>query len=731
MKYIITLILVITFSGAFAQKTIKGMVMDEEHQPLTGATVRVANTTSGAITGLEGEFALEIPAFPGQLIISFIGYVSDTLWVESDDFLHIMLKQELSELDEVVVKSEATFLDKLTPMNSEVITESELLKAACCNLSESFETNASVDVSLTDAVSGAKVIRMLGLDGRYVQINRENIPLVRGLSQRYGLGFVPGTWIQSIDVGKGAGSVVNGYESMSGQINLEFKKPENSESVYLNGYVNSFGKVEVNANHARDLGEKWSTAFLLHADYLGSEIDRNNDNFLDLPKTRQVNLMNRYKYESERLMSQIGINVMLDEKAGGEKGFGFNDELATSPEYGFLNNTSRLEVFGKTGLLFPEKPYMGWGFIYSLSRQNMEGGFGRSEYEGTQNTAYLNAIHQNIIGNTFHQYKVGASLLVDDYEETFVDSTFSRNEIVPGAFFEYSWLPGDQFSLVAGTRVDFHNIYDALVTPRLHMRYQPSEKWTFRTSVGKGFRRPNVIPENFSFLISSRELFVQEEVEMEESWNLGASVIADLEIGEKEVTFIGDYFYTSFVNQLIFDLDQSSSRLTVYNLDGDSYAHSFQLEAQMELFKNLSMKTAYKYYDVKSTINGSLQRVPFVSRDRFFLNLEYATRFEKWKADATVQWFGNKRLPDTSDKPGEFQAPAQSPDFFLVNAQVSRGFRWGTIYLGAENLLDFRQDDPIIDPENPFGNNFDASLVWGPVAGRMIYTGVRYKLKRK
>ena len=731
MKFIVFTLLLFTCHLSLAQEKIRGKIEDKDHQPLVGATVLLMGTTTGAVADATGWFTLKVPSLPATLIIRYIGYVTDTLQVSSTNPPHIKLYLESSELDEVVLKSKATFFDKITPMHSEVITESELLKAACCNLSESFETNASVDVSFADAVSGAKVIRMLGLDGRYVQINRENIPLVRGLSQRYGLGFVPGTWIQSIDVGKGAGSVVNGYESMSGQINLEFKKPENSENLYLNGYVNSFGRMEINANHARDLGEKWSTAFLLHGNYLGTEIDRNDDNFLDLPKSRQVNLMNRYKYESERLMSQIGINIMLDDKAGGQKGFGFNDDLATSPEYGFLNNTSRLEVFGKTGILYPKKPYMGWGFIYSLSRQSMEGGFGRNEYEGTQNTAYLNAIHQNIIGNSFHQYKVGASILVDDYEETYIDSTFTRNEIVPGAFFEYSWLPGDQFSLVAGARVDYHNIYDALVTPRLHLRYQPSESWTLRGSVGKGYRRPNVIPENFSFLISSRELFVEEEIEMEESWNAGFSVVTELEVAEKEITLIGDYFYTSFVNQLIFDLDQSSSRLTVYNLDGESYAHSFQLEAQMELFKNLSMKTAYKFYDVKTTINGTLQRAPFVSRDRFFMNLEYATRFDKWKADATLQWYGNKRLPDTSDKPNEFQAPSQSPDFFLLNAQVTRGFRWGSVYLGAENLLDFRQDDPIIDPDNPFGNNFDASLVWGPVAGRVIYTGVRYKLKRK
>ena len=728
-KIYILLITCIAVTSLYAQK-IRGMVADQQHQPLIGATILELGTQNGVVTNVNGAFELKLVNEGGLIIVSFTGFIADTIKADGSRPMHIMLTEDSKELDQVVISASSTFMDDLESKHIEVITEAELTKAACCNLSESFETNASVDVSFTDAISGAKTIRMLGLDGRYVQINRENVPNVRGLSGRYGLSYVPGTWVQSIDVGKGAGTVVNGYESMTGQINVELKKPENSEKIYINSYVNSFGRLELNANHAWDLNEKWSSAILFHSNYFNSEIDKNSDGFMDVPKAKQINVMNRYKFVSDKLVSQIGMTVMRDEKAGGQKGFNFGDDFATSSEYGFVNNTTRVELFGKTGLLFQHKPYKGWGFIYSGSYQDIEAGFGRDNYQGEETTLYGNIIFQNIIGNSFHQYKTGASILYDDFSEVYIDSTFTRQEVVPGLYYEYTYIPSDKFSLLLGARTDFHNLYGTYFTPRLHSRYQLSPNTTIRAAIGKGYRTPNTIVENSNILVSSRQLIIQENPEPEVSWNMGGSLVTAISIGNKKLNLVADYFYTTFQNQLIYDMDQNSSQLVVYNLDGKSFANSFQLEGSYQINDNLSVKSAYKFYDVKATINGALRQIPFTSRDRFFLNTSYATKYDKWEIDGTLQWFGNKRLPDTSDKPAEFQRNTSSPDFFLLNAQISRGFRWGNIYLGSENLLNFTQNDPIIDAQNPFSDDFDASLVWAPVAGRMVYAGFRYKIKR-
>ena len=732
MKRLLLILIISIFNILIAQsQSIKGTVMSTTHEPLLGASVLELGTQNGTVTDARGEFSLMLNNPSAFIVVSFTGFVADTLVADVSKAMHIVLAEKAEELEQVVVKGSSTFVDFSEIKHAEVITETELQKAACCNLSESFETNASVDVSYSDAITGTKTIKMLGLDGRYVQINRENIPNVRGLAGRYGLSFIPGTWVQSIDVGKGGGSVVNGYESMTGQINVELKKPENSEKLYLNTYANSFGRMEVNANHATDINEKWSTAILFHSNYFGSEIDKNKDGFMDLPKSRQINLMNRYKYLGERMVSQVGIHVMKDEKAGGQLGFGFDDDPAQSSQYGFSNQTSRVEVFGKTGLLFHNKPYKGWGFIYSGAYLQMDGGFGRDEYQGNETTLYANTIFQNIIGNTTHQYKTGVSLLYDRFEESYADSLFSRKEVVPGAYFEYTYLPSDKFKLLLGSRVDFHNLYGTYFSPRVHARYQLGEKTALRMAVGKGYRTPNVLIENTNMLVSSRRLVVEGNPRPEQVWNVGGSLVTCLEEVLADIDLTVDYFYTHFENQLVYDVDQSPSEVRVYNLRGSSYAHSFQLEAKAHVSDYCSVKTAYKYYDVKSTINGQLRQVPFISKNRLFFNANYATRFDKWEADATLQWYGSKRLPDTTGKPVEFRRVSNTPDYFVLNAQVSRGFRWGNIYLGSENLLNFRQNDPIIDAANPFGSNFDASLVWAPVAGRVIYAGFRYKIKRQ
>lgn len=738
LKYIILYIMLIIPVLGVSQHVIKGQVTSIEEGALIGATVQILNTNRGTITDLTGKFELPSVSQDAKIVFSFIGYLNDTLSAHFESPINVVLKEDSEKLDEVLIEGSSSNIDEMQPILNELITGKELLKAACCNLSESFETNASIDVSIADAVSGTKMIRMLGLDGRYVLISREGIPHIRGLNSRYGLTYVPGTWIQSIDVGKGAGTVMNGYESMTGQINVEFMKPENSEKWYLNAYANSFGRMEFNANHATDLSDTWSTAVLFHGSYLGTEIDGNDDGFMDLPKSRQFNLLNRYKFQGKKMESQIGIQYMIDDKAGGQIGYQFGDDLLTSYVYGFKNTTQRFEIFGKTGLLFRNKPYKGWGFQYSFAYQDFDGGSGRRLYAGKETTLYGNLIYQNIIGNTQHQYKTGVSYLNDGFDERFVsqlyvdiDSTFSRNESVPGIYYEYNYLPNTDFTLVAGFRMDFHNLYGKYYTPRLHMRYALSEHWTIRGSVGKGYRTPNAIMENSRILVSSRRLIVKEVPKPEITWNYGGSLVTTLDLYQKHLSLVADYFYTNFENQLIYDQDISSNALVIYNLNGKSFAHSFQLEAQYEIYENLDLKAAYKYYNVQTTTNGKLQQTPYVSRDRFFINMAYATKFDKWKADLTWSWNGKKRLPDTSDNPEEFQVAAYSPDFMLLNGQVSRGFRWGSIYLGGENLLDFKQDDPIVDPENPFGSNFDASMVWGPVAGRVIYAGIRYKIKRK
>lgn len=721
--------------GANAQSKVSGEVKNNAKEPLIGATIQILGKNTGTVTLLDGSFELQGVLQEDLLVFSYLGYQSDTLVPVFGEKMSVMLFQSDELLETFTLKGRTESIVEEAPFLNILITESELQKAACCNLSESFETNASVDVSYADAVSGTKMIQMMGLDGRYVLISREGIPHIRGLNSRLGLTFVPGTWIQSIDVGKGAGSVINGYESMSGQINVELFKPESMDQWYFNTYLNSFGRLELNANRQIPVSEKWNSGVMLHASQQFLEMDVNKDGFMDMPKSRQLNFLNRWKYAGDQLMAQIGVNVFSSESAGGQLGFGFEDDLSTSPLYGYEMDTRKAELFGKIGMIYPSKPTQSWGFQYSISYQDFSGGAGRRIYEGKEKTLYGNLIYQNILGSSFHQYKTGASFLLDNFEESFnsnqtgsLDSTFMRTEKVPGFFFEYNFIPNDNLTLVAGARTDFHNLFGTYFTPRIHARWAFTPSLTLRGSVGKGYRTPNALMENSMTWVSSRAIIYQAELQPEITWNSGLSLAGNWMVKDRPLSLVVDYFYTRFQSQLVYDQDISSNLLVIDNLKGRSFAKSFQVEMAYPLSERIDAKAAYKNYQNQMTTNGILQQVPFQSRDRFFLNLAYATPYEKWKADMTLSWVGPQRIPDTSSSPSEFRLETNSPDFFLVNAQISRGFRWGNIYLGSENLLNFRQKNPIIDPENPFGSNFDASMTWGPIAGRMIYAGFRMKL---
>ena len=718
-----------------------GEVVNGKHVPLVGASAVWAGTSVGTVTDSKGRFQLPVQASVNRLIVSYVGYQPDTVFVTNQaEQLTITLRSEQT-LQEVTVSGAPGQIDRINPIQTEFINQRTLAKAACCNLSESFETNASVSVSYSDAVTGAKQIQFLGLGGQYVQTNVENIPTVRGLGTTFGLNYIPGTWITGIDIGKGAGSVVNGYESMSGQMNVELQKPDEAppgrkSKLFLNGYVNSFGRLEGNANWSRTLSKKWSMGLLGHASTLRTELDQNNDGFRDLPLYNQVNVVNRYKFSSDRYMAQFGVKALYEDRDGGQLArFG-------SSRYSFLNTTKRLEFFSKTAKLYPDKPYKGLGLILNGVRHEQTARFGFSPYSGLQQTVYANLIYQSIIGTTNNTFKAGLSYLLDDYREQYRAINTARTESVPGAFLEYTYIYPEKLTLVLGGRFDYHNLFGAQWTPRAHLKYNLSENVTLRASAGRGFRTANPFAENFGYLVSSRAVYLDKPLQFESSWNYGLSLTNDFELLGKKASLVLDYHRTDFQHQLIVDIEHPGE-LYFYNLadsggKGRSYANSFQAELNVQPAKRFEVKAAYRLFDVEQTMGGPFgeeRLLPkmMVSRDRVLLNAGYALPFDKWKFDATLQWNGPRRIPYLRE--GYVHTSYQNmptdmaPGFYNLNAQVSRAFRSGLeVYLGGENLTGFRQPNPIIAADDPFGPRFDAGAhVWGPITGRMVYAGIRFK----
>lgn len=285
----------------FSQDQIAGMIMEanekNEHIPLPGANVYWLDTTIGTVTDMDGMFRITYKEEYTKLIISYIGFTTDTLDITGPGTLRHWLRP-VSKLDEITVEGKVkpraiSFFEAQNVIN---VSSAELLKAACCNLSESFETNPSIDVNFTDAVSGTRQIKMLGLTSPYILIATENIPSIRGASQANGLSFIPGTWVESIQITKGAGSVVNGFESIAGQINAELQKPTFDDKIFVNAYASANGRLEFNTHINTKVSDKWSTGFYIHGNRRDKEFDKNNDSFLDAPLAKQINVMNRWQY---------------------------------------------------------------------------------------------------------------------------------------------------------------------------------------------------------------------------------------------------------------------------------------------------------------------------------------------------------------------------------------------------------------------------------------------------
>lgn len=722
------LLLSILFPTTAQQLT--GKVVDNTTElPLIGANAVWKGTSKGTATDEAGNFTLQLSdALTPEIIVTYLGYKPDTIDVSGKTSITISLAPS-SSIKEVVVEGQQTRYSALTPTNSQIITTRDLEKSACCNLAESFETNASVEVSTTDAVSGAKQIQMLGLDGSYTLLTTDNVPALRGLSTPYRLNYLSGTYIESIDIIKGMGSVLNGYESISGQVNVKLRDPEKTERLYFNLYGNSLAKFDANLNVSAQVSPKWSTLLMLHSDHLGNRVDRNKDGFMDLALGTHHNVYNKWKYKhGDTWVSEFGFNALRETKLGGQMNYTKGEPVSPTQRYGTESETDRLSFYNKTSYTFPGRPYQSLGLITSGVYHKFNSLYGRRHYNGEQNTGDLRFIFQSIIGHTGHTYKVGASFLYDDYTERLEQTRLARTERVPGIFAEYIFNNAENLTVVAGARTDFHNLYGTVFTPRLNVKYDFTPNTIFRVAAGKGFRVANPIAENTAALVSNRAFTFREALEPEKAWNVGGSFTQYFELGGRPGSFITDYYYTTFQNQVVADMYSSANQVEFYNLQGRSFSRSFQAELQYEVLKGFDVKTAYKYFDVQTAYNGNLQQRPMIPQHRFFVNLGFATPFDKWRADLTTQFFGQMPLAYMEGHGGAANVQ-KSDQFYTLNGQVSRAFKRWEIYVGGENLLNFRQPDAIRGAANPFGSEFDASMVWGPITGRIIYAGLRFKIE--
>ena len=768
MKKIVLILSLVWLVCASSYAHAWGTVLDDKGEPLTGANVYWAGTTVGVATDIDGRFQLEPVKSTNLLVTSFMGYHNDTTEVSAHSELTIVLVSDLV-LEEVNIteRKMAVLRSRVSPLQTETITGEALCMAACCNLSESFETSASVDVAYSDAATGAKQIRLLGLSGTYVQMITENTPNIRGLAQAFGMEYIPGPWMEAIQVSKGTSSVLNGYEAIAGQINVEYLKPQTQDPISLNAMISTETHAEVNATGGWDLNDKVSTGILFHAQNMSLELDHNHDGFLDMPKNTNVNLLNRWYVKTGDYTGQFLVRGLYDRRQGG---LTKEATASASSPYKIDLNTWRVDGFMKNGYVFNPELGTSIGIIAAASYHNQQNGYGARQWNAAQTNAYLNAIFQTGFDdeaidpwdNHQHKLTVGLSVNYDGYVEVLHSEHLSpityrldRWEVTPGVFAEYTYTYKDKVTLLAGVREDYSSTYGFFTTPRMNMRFAPFEWWTLRGSVGLGYRSPNAIADNAAYLASNRMYhFDVSKLTQERSMNTGLSTVFYIPMGKRELQLSGEYYYTKFLDGVIADMDRSLHGITLYNMhdvDGAQYfSHNWQVEANMEILRGWTMTAAFRYTDVKQTSFNSeqgeylLRDKPLQNKFKGIITTSYQTPLKTWQFDLTAQFNGPGRMPDG------FVVPSGSKQYFTdamgqvhhkwypqLLGQITKYFRTWSIYLGAENITNFTQDNPIVGAVSehgyvdPSSTNYDASMIWAPIHGWKMYLGFRWALERE
>lgn len=609
-------------------------------------------------------------------------------------------------------------------VNGIAMNKDELFKAACCNLGESFTTNPSVDVAYNDATTGARQIKLLGLSGTYVQMLTENLPNFRGAAIPYALGYVPGPWMKGIQVSKGSASVKNGYESITGQINVDYLQPEDEQQVEVNLFGDTKSRIEANADANVHLSDRWATEILLHHENIIKNHDDNGDGFYDMPGREQYNVQNRWVYKGKSYIFHGGLGALKEIRTSGQD----EEHVHSDDIYRIKLHTNRYEGYMKHAFILNHEHGTNIAFMSSASMHQLNARYGNKLYDLNEKNLYGSLMFETNF-STQHNLSLGLSFNHDYLgQNEGQNKGQNEKETTPGAYAQYTYTLGTKLTAMAGVRFDHSSLYGNFFTPRFHVKYSPVDAISIRLSAGKGYRTVFGMAEYNYLLASGRNLNISKSLKQEEAWNYGLSTAFYIPMFGKTLKLNAEYYYTDFRNQAVVDYDANKEFISIYNLIGKSYSHTFQIDASYPLLKGLEITAAYRLNDVKCTYDygKTLKEKPLTSKYKALFTASYKTPLGLWQFDATVQLNGGGRNPVPyllAD--GSRSWSPRFHSFEQVSAQVTRWFRHWSIYVGGENLTGFKQKTPIYGASNPWGSDFEPTLVWGPVEGRMFYAGVR------
>ncbi len=726
-------------AGVVAQ-TISGRVVNKNNQPLPGASIVWLNSKKGVTAKEDGRFTIKKSANSNKLVVSHSGYAHDTVDITMEDSILFVLKEK-SNLQEVVVRSEKDGIiqSNLSAIKTEIITSAELKKSACCDLAGCFETQSSVQPQTTNVITNAKELRILGLSGVYNQVLIDGFPMIQGLTFTYGISGIPGTLVDNIYISKGANSVLQGHESISGQINVITKQPNTTEKLFANVYMNSFAEKHLNLATNFKVG-KWHSLLAFHTVQPANKIDRDKDNFLDLPLLTRYMVMNKWKIGKENdwgWSSEFAVRFLNENRIGGQTTFRPGNDKGSSTVYGNTVSLNQPEFWAKTSYRFNDKDRL--SLYTSAFQQNQDSWFGSVSYKAKQTNAFVN-LQYELTKSENHTLKTGISFkslnmnesiaFTDNFINRNYDGNYNRNEKIAGLFAEntLTFLNG-KLTWIAGMRADNHNQFGWYATPRTLLKYDPTSKLTIRANIGSGWRTVNLFSENIGLLASSRDIVFLEALKPERALNMGINATQKFESENVSGYISVDYYRTNFQNQVFPDYDTDPTKAFIKNYTGKSVSNGFQTDFFIKLYKKFEFKAGYNFLDVYRDNNGIKEELPFNARNKVLTTFSYKPVSNKFHADMNIHWYGKQRLPNTKSNPQTYQRPDYSENYTTVNTQFTYVFKNFEVYAGCENIFNFRQSQPIISWQDPFSPYFDISSVWGPTRGREAYAGIRWKLK--
>lgn len=740
LKYFI--IILFLYSGSIFSQSITGYIFgDDEGKklPLDAAVVKWINTTKGTITDEKGRFELALANITDKrLVVSYAGYKTDTIDAADKQSVEVvMIPNMTTSTINVEDDKKSTYFGNYTA-KTEVISSQELVKEACCDLAGCFGRNSSVEVAVTDIITDAKELKILGLEGAYTQLLVDNMPLMSGLNTKYGISSIPGTQIDKITVSKGSNSVMQGYESISGIMNVILKDYNNSDRLMFNGFVNSMLEKQFNLNFGNRINDKWSNILILHTVQKSNVMDDNSDGFLDNPLTTRYVIYNKWNLADKKNQTEFNIagRYWNEKREGGQK----NDPSHFINTHGHKLYEQNIKINSAEGYSRFSKQFTetsGMKMYLTSSWYDQKSVYGITGYDAVQNLFSVMGFYELEIftksylktGLSYRYQKIDETVKFNDTTSKTYAGNYIKKESIPGFFAEnsISFLE-DKASIMTGIRLDNHNENGLVVTPRALFRYQPVKTVVLRASVGTGYRTINLLSEYSNLLASSRNIVINGKLDPEKTLNYGADVLLYFGGENYSGSFNVDYYRTEFSNKIIPDYDSDPREVIFSNLNGKAFSNVMQAELSLTLLRNIDLKLAYKFIDLKYEKSGVMYEQPFTSRHRVLATFSYMPQSKSWSASAGLNWFGAQRLPSTASNPVQYQRPTESKPYTIINAQLNKNFKYFEIYAGVENLLNFKQDNPIISADDPFGPNFDTSFIYGPTKGREFYAGFRFIL---